>query len=353
MAIFLGNGYSTSGVCAFDNVLLTIHTLPDCDSDGIPDSVEIRPEPPIAISTGFRMSATSHREPHSMSTQAAFLTSAKTAMPMVSSTRLTFPTALAPTAMATWFRMSASLRATTEQQRRPERVRDWSGAPDCNANGVPDACDISSGSSQDINFNGVPDECDNSFLGYSFESALVQDDSGYYTVTDVYAAFSSPYDTLLNIFNVQVWPSSGAGFVQNDLAGGHWSPTFCSPSTVSLDSFVLIGGLPTSANTTFLDPAFGKGTQSVPPMDAGWFNSNPINLQGRVDPKTLRTWIGRFVHEGCDASVFLLFKGTPRTTKESGPGPCLPGWRQRQRTGVHLPATRVHRFRLGRSPRSL
>ncbi len=34
------------------------------------------------------------------------------------------------------------------------------GAPDCNNNGVPDSCDISSGSSTDGNSNGVPDECE-------------------------------------------------------------------------------------------------------------------------------------------------------------------------------------------------
>jgi hypothetical protein len=32
--------------------------------------------------------------------------------------------------------------------------------PDCNANGVPDECDIADGTSQDCNGNGVPDECD-------------------------------------------------------------------------------------------------------------------------------------------------------------------------------------------------
>jgi uncharacterized repeat protein (TIGR01451 family) len=31
---------------------------------------------------------------------------------------------------------------------------------DCNANGVPDECDLTSGTSQDCNQNGVPDECD-------------------------------------------------------------------------------------------------------------------------------------------------------------------------------------------------
>ncbi|OQC19692.1 MAG: hypothetical protein BWX69_02523 [Planctomycetes bacterium ADurb.Bin069] len=31
---------------------------------------------------------------------------------------------------------------------------------DCNKNGVPDACDIASGTSKDANGNGVPDECE-------------------------------------------------------------------------------------------------------------------------------------------------------------------------------------------------
>jgi len=32
--------------------------------------------------------------------------------------------------------------------------------PDCNGNGIPDACDIQYGISQDNNGNGIPDECD-------------------------------------------------------------------------------------------------------------------------------------------------------------------------------------------------
>lgn len=34
------------------------------------------------------------------------------------------------------------------------------GQPDCNTNGVPDNCDVASGSSLDANGNGVPDECE-------------------------------------------------------------------------------------------------------------------------------------------------------------------------------------------------
>ncbi|MCH2136154.1 MAG: hypothetical protein MK101_06175 [Phycisphaerales bacterium] len=35
----------------------------------------------------------------------------------------------------------------------------WSQTNDCNANGVPDSCDIANGTSEDANGDGVPDEC--------------------------------------------------------------------------------------------------------------------------------------------------------------------------------------------------
>ncbi|MCA8963139.1 MAG: hypothetical protein KDC38_21595, partial [Planctomycetes bacterium] len=31
---------------------------------------------------------------------------------------------------------------------------------DCNANGIPDSCDIADGTEQDCNANGIPDSCD-------------------------------------------------------------------------------------------------------------------------------------------------------------------------------------------------
>lgn len=45
--------------------------------------------------------------------------------------------------------------------------------PDCNGNGVPDACDIAGGHSQDCNANGVPDECEPS-VALTFSSDPVQ-----------------------------------------------------------------------------------------------------------------------------------------------------------------------------------
>src|SRR5204862_2760631 len=43
-----------------------------------------------------------------------------------------------------------------------------SGAPDCNSNGVPDACDIASHTSADTNQNGVPDECESGSTSFCF-----------------------------------------------------------------------------------------------------------------------------------------------------------------------------------------
>jgi len=40
------------------------------------------------------------------------------------------------------------------------RIDPAGGSSDCNANGVADGCDISTGFSQDVNTNGVPDECE-------------------------------------------------------------------------------------------------------------------------------------------------------------------------------------------------
>ena len=42
------------------------------------------------------------------------------------------------------------------------------GAPDCNANTIPDSCDIGSGTSQDLNVNAIPDECEGVLLSFCF-----------------------------------------------------------------------------------------------------------------------------------------------------------------------------------------
>ena len=317
----IGNGWSGSKGATFDNVIVTVFTLDDCDSDGVPDSDEIAAGaadcngngvPDVCdIADGSSIDSDGNDVPDEC--EDCNLNGVVDSIDISAGTSLDCNSDLIPDEC-----QLAGQDCNADGVLNECEIAN--GSPDCNGNGIPDACDIAAGSSADINFNGVPDECDDSFLGFAFESNIVQDGTDYYTVTDVFASFANASDTLLNLFNVQVWPSSGAGFVQNDLAGGHWSPSLCDPALVSIDSFVLIGGLPNSANTTFLDPTFGSGTQPVPPANAGWFNSNPPNLQGRVDPKQLRTWIGRFVHDGCDASVLLFFQGNATYNQGIGTG---------------------------------
>ena len=149
------------------------------------------------------------------------------------------------------------------------------------------------------------------FVGWSFETSSISIAGEPYSVVDVFIQFDSTADTVLNVFNLQVSNLNGAMLRHNDfntLSGqpGTWSvlQTTNLPSlglTEANDSFVRVGGAIGSANTTALDPSFNPATAAVPPSNAGWFNSNPPNLQGRVNPSTLRTHVARLVILGSDA----------------------------------------------------
>jgi MYXO-CTERM domain-containing protein len=153
-----------------------------------------------------------------------------------------------------------------------------------------------------------------SFTGYVFDSYA--NDSMTHAIIDVYAQFDDANDTVLNVFNSMISTSTGVAFNHNDfntLSGlaGAWNVVQSGniPGVVnaSIDSFVLIGGVIGGTNTTSLDPSFDPSTGGSVPTNAGWFNSNPPNLQGRVDAGSLRTWVARFVIEGTNASVNLNF----------------------------------------------
>ena len=189
------------------------------------------------------------------------------------------------------------------------------------------------------------------FVGWYFDSYAVNVSGADYAVIDVYAQMDMTTDTVLNVFNSNISNVNGTAFHHNDfntLAGqpGSWSvqQTANLPAlglVPANDSFVLIGGSIGSLNTTALDPSFTPPTAPVPPANAGWFNSSPPNLQGRVDPATLRTWVGRFVRLGIDTSECLSFAanmgynqglGTPAQfawDNGQGSGPtsfvCIPG----------------------------
>lgn len=149
------------------------------------------------------------------------------------------------------------------------------------------------------------------FVGLFADSYSVTDPSNgvSYAVIDLYAQFDNTTGTVVSVFNANIGISNGTGFHHKDNftaddEPGAWSPTQVGSSTVNrpYDSFVLIGGNPTGTNTTSLDPNFNPVFGPTVPANAGWFNSNPPNLQGRVNSTTLRTWLGRFVSEGVTTS---------------------------------------------------
>jgi hypothetical protein len=124
------------------------------------------------------------------------------------------------------------------------------------------------------------------FVGMVTESSV----DGANTVFRVYAQFDNANDVVLSVFGVAGIPAGG--FFQSDFAGGTWNPQF---STSSADSYVTIGGVTGFANSTSADPNWGGAgfTQPGIPNNAGWFNSNPPNLQGKVDA-SLKTVIAQF-----------------------------------------------------------
>ncbi|MEB3209602.1 MAG: hypothetical protein VKK63_11915, partial [Synechococcus sp.] len=143
------------------------------------------------------------------------------------------------------------------------------------------------------------------FVGWHFESASVEVSGVQYRVLDVFAQFDDSDATVVNVFDSLIRNVELTAFHHNDLRtfqglSGDWRVGTYLPSegvTPDDDTFVLIGGPYSNLNSTILDPSFGSGTQAVPPPQAGWFNVNPLNQQGRVDPFFTRTHVARLVIE--------------------------------------------------------
>ena len=124
-------------------------------------------------------------------------------------------------------------------------------------------------------------------------------------VYNVYARFNGPTDTLLNVYNVgPVGGSSFTGFWHKDNASynsgvlsqefGTWNPGLTGSVTANrpYDSYVTVGSIANSTNSTSADPGWSQGGNAdarswnrpdVPTNGGvGWFNANPPSLQGRV-----------------------------------------------------------------------
>lgn len=143
---------------------------------------------------------------------------------------------------------------------------------------------------------GIVASANATFTNYS----VVTTAAGALNVYQVYGNFNGATDTVLNAFQIHNTNGSGLiqGFTHNDaLTGGAastvsgtWNPQFVLVPG-AIDSFLCIGGGTgfASGNSTNADPGFGAaGFNQVGLPDtaaagvAGWFNSNPPNLQGRV-----------------------------------------------------------------------
>ena len=143
----------------------------------------------------------------------------------------------------------------------------------------------------------------------------------------LYARFNGATDTVLNAFNFN--GLNGAtmnGFYHKDNADyntsilmkefGTWNPSQTGAiANRPFDSYLTIGGLPTSTNTTNADPSWtGAASWNRPDvpngLNVGWFNSNPPNLAGRVGgagntADSVR--LGQFVVDaGADIGTFNL-----------------------------------------------
>jgi len=119
----------------------------------------------------------------------------------------------------------------------------------------------------------------------------------------LYARFNGATDTVLNAFNFNRGDGTDTNlFYHKDLStgttapypltksAGTWNPSQTGSATANrpFDSYLVIGGLPTATNSTNADPSWpaAGGSWNRPDVpngvNAGWFNSNPPNLQGRV-----------------------------------------------------------------------
>ena len=171
------------------------------------------------------------------------------------------------------------------------------------------------------------------FLGFAGTLTELDLDGVGYARIDLFATFDSASVEVVNVYNATISNAQATPFVQNDFAGGTWSPMLSNPATVAADSFVSIGGelSSPSGNTTAFDPGFPNAAAAVPPSGAGWYNSNPSNLQGFTDAEG-RVLIGRFTvvptsnEDTLDVTASVSFAGYPGGETQQQTGTVSIAW---------------------------
>ena len=171
---------------------------------------------------------------------------------------------------------------------------------------------------------GAASETLATFTGFTMTQVTV----GGVTKVQVFANFNGATDTVLNAFHLNKTVGGGSPvFHHNDaLTGGvdstvvgTWNPQFVTVLG-AFDSYVCVGGGEgfASGNSTNADPdwgAAGYNQAQVPFIGApgnttsgpGWFNSNPPNLQGRVDAQG-RVKLAQFTTAAGDAPTTLFLR---------------------------------------------
>ena len=214
-------------------------------------------------------------------------------------------------------------------------VLDASDCNDADASINPGAIEIC-GDGIDNDCNDVIDEtCSGpvAFLGFAGTLTELDLDGVGYARIDLFATFDSASVEVVNVYNATISNAQATPFVQNDFAGGTWSPMLSNPATVAADSFVSIGGelSSPSGNTTAFDPGFPNAAAAVPPSGAGWYNSNPSNLQGFTDAEG-RVLIGRFTvvptsnEDTLDVTASVSFAGYPGGETQQQTGTVSIAW---------------------------
>jgi alpha-tubulin suppressor-like RCC1 family protein len=175
-------------------------------------------------------------------------------------------------------------------------------------------------SQADIDGNGVGNACDLAvFLGWVADPPTNLP-NGRIRVK-VRAQLSGAGGRVLNVFQIH-GPAGAlaAGNFQHvdaitgnnpnapSTTSGTWDPKSLQAANAAIDSWVSVGEgtggnlIGSPLNTTQADGGWGPPGLIQPGIPdstsggvAGWFNGNPANQQGKVDPVTLRTVVGSFV----------------------------------------------------------